>query len=62
MVKGKIKETKLCRRQRLIWLQNIKDWTGMTLEMMMNEIKNWNGEQLYASSKLRMQPRWMDGV
>ena len=35
---GKIEEKKLRERQRLIQLQNIKDWTGMTLGIMMSEI------------------------
>ena len=39
MTMGKIEGTKLRARQRLMWLRNIKDWTGMTLEMIMNEIK-----------------------
>ena len=41
MVMGKIEGMKLHRKQRLMWLQNIKEWTGMTLEMMINKIRNW---------------------
>ena len=37
---GKIEEKKFPERQTLIQLQNIKDWTGMTLGIMMSEIRN----------------------
>ena len=40
IVMDKIEEKKLRGRQRLIQLQNIKDWTGMTLGTMINEIRN----------------------
>ena len=58
IVMGKIEEKKFPGRQRLIQLQNIKDWTGMTLGIMINEIRNRkNGKRLCPNCKLQMPPR-----
>ena len=59
---SKIEGTK-SRRQQIMGLQNIENWTGMTLEKMMIETKNREEKiGLCANCKLQMKSRRMDGT
>ena len=60
---SKIEGTKSRRRQQKMGLQNIENWTGMTLEKMMIETKNREEKIGWcANCKLQMKPRRMDGT
>ena len=60
---SKIEGTKSRRRQQIMGLQNIENWTGMTLEKMMIETKNREEKIGWcAKCKLQMKPRRMDGT